>query len=328
MTPPQTLPDGLLDAATGFMAAQSLFAAAELGVFAALSDGPRSLGDLASGLGLDAARLAVVVDATTTLGVLECREGQYRIDADHLPFLSGGESDLAPLFRFWGRMTYPLWMRLPSAVRSGTGASWTALSGEQQRIYSDGVEALGRVHARALAQLYDFSRHRRVLDLGGGTGAWLAAILERHPHVTGTMIDFPNAAAIARGRLAVHLASGRADVVDGDLFTVPIPEGHDVFLLANVVHGFSAERNEQLLRRLRGGASAGATLLMADFWTDATHQSPRLAALIAGSFLLTTGEGRVYSVDDARAWLASTGWRFTQWLSLPNAGSAVVSEAV
>jgi hypothetical protein len=76
------------------------------------------------------------------------------------------------------------------------------LPGEQQWIYLEGVEALMAGPAAALSTAYDFSRHRRVLDLGGGIGAWLVALLRRYPMLEGRLFDLPDAAARARQRLA------------------------------------------------------------------------------------------------------------------------------
>jgi hypothetical protein len=98
-------------------------------------------------------------------------------------------------------------------------------------------------------------------------------------------------------------------VIEGDIFTNPIPTGHDVVLIANVVHLFSAEHNRALLRRTRQYVPGGTRLLFVDFWTDSTHTQPPVAALMAGEFLVITGEGDVYSEEEVQGWLQETGWR-------------------
>jgi hypothetical protein len=324
-----SIPEPLLDIATGFMAAQYLFVASELGLFEALATGPLTLEQLAGRLGLEASRLSVMVNAATALGVIQRTGAGYSNTPMTATTLAGAAGfDLRPLLRFWGRMNYPLWMRLPTVIRSGKATGWSTLSGGQQEIYSEGVEALSLVHAQALPRTYDFSRHRRVLDLGGGTGLWLSAILAQHPQLRGTLIDLPNAAAIAETRLADQIARGAAAVIGSDFLEQPIPAGHDAVLVANIVHGFSAQRNRQLLARVRASVTTAARLVLVDFWTDDSRANPRIAALIAGSFLLTTGEGNVYSVGDAKAWLSESGWRFLECVSLPSAASAIIAEAI
>ena len=174
---------------------------------------------------------------------------------------------------------------------------------------STGVEALTGPAAAALATAYDFSSHRRLLDLGGGTGSFLSAVLRRHPHLSGTLIDMPEVAALARDRLAGAGLSARASVVEGDILTGDLPAGHDAVLIANGPHLMGPTRNRQLLRRVHERVGEGARLLLVDFFTDPTHTQPALATLMAGTFLTGYGEGDVYSEDEVTEWLAETGWR-------------------
>src|SRR3712207_8324197 len=97
-------------------------------------------------------------------------------------------------------------------------------------------------------------------------------------------------------------------------------------LIANVVHLFSAERNRALLRRTRQYVPDGARLLLVDFWTDATHTQPVFAALMAGEFLVITGEGDVYSAEDVDSWLQDTGWRALERKPLAGPVSLILAE--
>jgi hypothetical protein len=99
-----------------------------------------------------------------------------------------------------------------------------------------------------------------------------------------------------------------------------------VVLIANVVHLISPERTLELLRRTRHYAADGARLLLVDFWTDATHTEPAFAALMAGEFLVITGEGDVYSEEEARQWLQETGWRVLERKLLAGPISVIVAE--
>ncbi|HEV2122358.1 MAG TPA: methyltransferase, partial [Chloroflexota bacterium] len=106
-----------------------------------------------------------------------------------------------------------------------------------------------------------------------------------------------------------------------------LPSGYDVFLLANLVHYWSPEENRALLQRVRSAAETGASLLLADFWTDPTHTKPVQAALMAGEFAVHLHNGDVYSVEELQGWLDETDWRFIQHASLAGPQSLVVAEA-
>ena len=163
------------------------------------------------------------------------------------------------------------------------------------------VAAIQAAPSQTLPSTYDFGRHRRILDLGGGTGSWLRAILRQYSNLEGTLFELPPTATVARQHLASDPATRQVKVVEGDLFKDRIPAGHDVVLIANVMHLLSAERNLVLLRLTRQCVPDGGRLLLADVWTDATHTQPAFAALMAGEFLVGTGEGDVYSEEEARA---------------------------
>jgi O-methyltransferase/methyltransferase family protein len=324
----EVTPELIFEIASGFMAAKHLFVANEVGLFAHLAAGAATLEDLAAQTGVAPSRLRVVADAMVVLGLLECQDGAYRNAPVAETFLSGATpADLRPFLRFWDRLSYPTWMRFEDAVRTGRPQSTLSLPEEDQRIFSDGVEAIQAAPAQALPDRYDFSRHDRVLDLGGGTGSWLLAILGRHPHLTGTLFELPMAAGIARQRFADHPAGKGAEVVEGDFFVDAIPEGHDAVLIANVMHLFSPEHNLDLLRRTRERVPDSARLLLVDFWTDRTHTQPALAALMAGEFLVITGEGDVYSEEEAAGWLTESGWRALERIALVGPISVVVAQA-
>ena len=327
--PTEVTPDSLFQIAGGFMAAKHLFIANEVGLFEQLAGGPASLDDLAQRTGIARRRLRIVADALVSMGLLECLGGRYRNGPVAATFLSGATpADLRPALRFWDRLSYPTWARFEAAVRTGQGQSTLHLAEEEQRIFSEGVEAGTAGPAQALPDAYDFSCHRRLLDVGGGTGSWLGPSLRRYPHLEASLFELPAAAVLARRHLAADPATRQVAVVAGDFFANPLPGGHDAILVANVAHLFSPEHNRDLLRRARRANPAWGRLLLVDFWTDPTHTQPPLAALLAGEFLAITGEGDVYSVEEVAGWLGETGWQLVDHRPVIGPTSAIVAEAV
>jgi ubiquinone/menaquinone biosynthesis C-methylase UbiE len=323
-------PDPIFQIASGFMAAKHLFVANEVGVFAGLAKGPRTLDELAKHTGVAQHRLRILADAMVALGLLQRQGEQYQNGSVAAAFLGGdAATDLRPFLRFWDRLSYPMWTRFAEAVRTGRGQSPPQLSEDEQRLYSEGVEAIQAAPAHALPAIYDFSHHERLLDLGGGTGSWLLAVLLHYGHLRTTLFELPGAAALARERLAdTDPLTRRVEVVDGHFFHDPLPTGHDAVLIANVIHLFSPDHNKDLLQRARASVANGARLLLADFWTNPTHTDPAFAALMAGEFLVITGEGDVYSAQEVKDWLDQTGWRFIDQKPLAGPMSLIIAEAV
>jgi ubiquinone/menaquinone biosynthesis C-methylase UbiE len=270
----------------------------------------------------------MLADAMVALRLLEHTENRYRNAPVAVRFLAGqGEGDLSPFLRFWNRFSYPAWQHLEAAVRTDQPAPRPGPpSAEDQQIISQGIEASTRRTAVALADTYDFLPHRRILDAGGGTGSFLLAILERFPETEGTLFDLQSVTLVARERLSQHPDGSRVQLVAGDFMADPLPAGHDVVILSNVIHLFAPERNRTLLSRVREAVSPEARLLIVDRWTDPTRAEPLSAALAAGEYLLAAG-GDVYSVEDGREWLEATGWRVVDHAPLADGWSTVIAEA-
>jgi hypothetical protein len=203
-------PDPIMRIATGFMAAKHLFVASEIGVFENLANGPATLDELAAKSGIPRRTLRISADAMVSLGLLEREGDRYRNSAVAAAYLAGRAGpDLRPAIRLLDRIGYPTWMKLEDAVRRGEGERhFGRFTEEEQQIFSAGVEAITAGMAALLAESYDFSRHRRVLDVGGGTGSFLIAVLRRHPTLQATLFELPGACAVARRRLATR---GRRD---------------------------------------------------------------------------------------------------------------------
>src|SRR5215213_10396509 len=192
-------PEPIFQVASGFMAAKHLFVANEVGLFEQLADGPATLDELAGRTSISRRRLRILTDAMVVLGFVERHGDSYQNAPIAAAFLTGRTpADLRPFLRFWDRLSYPTWTKFETAVRTGQGQSTLHLPEEEQRIFSEGVAAIQAGPAQALPATYDFSRHSRVLDIGGGTGSWLSAIVRRYPDLQATLFELPAAATLAR----------------------------------------------------------------------------------------------------------------------------------
>jgi ubiquinone/menaquinone biosynthesis C-methylase UbiE len=316
--------------AMGFMASKHLFAASEIGLFEALSSGAASLQELSSRIGVPARTLGIVTAAMVSLGLIEQDGNLYRNSEVAAAFLAGNSGrDLRPMLRYFDKILWQNWEKLAEAVRTDQGQPrFGKFTREQQQIFSDGVEAVTTSAAMAVAASYDFGRHRSIIDVAGGTGSFLVHVLRRNSSLKGTLFELPGACAVARQKLAELPEGARINIVEGDVFKDPLPGDHDVLIVANTIHIFSVAHNIELFRKMRAHVQSGTRLLLADFWTDPSHSQPTAAALISGSFLLTSGEGQTYSEEEADEWLGRTGWQKLERKPLAGPLSLIVAEAI
>jgi ubiquinone/menaquinone biosynthesis C-methylase UbiE len=327
---PTVTPEPIIKVAMGFMAAKHLFVASEVGLFEALAAGPATIEELASRTGVPSRTIAIAAAAMVSLGLIEQNGNRYQNGESAAAFLAGKLGpDLRPMLRFFDQISYPTWQKLADAVRTGNGqAQFGKFDKRQQEIFSAGVESFSGPGAAALATNYDFGHHRKVLDVAGGTGSFLVAVLKRHANLRGTLFELPGPCAVARQKLAKLPEGSRIDVVEGDVFSDPLPADHDALIVANTAHVFSVPHNLELMRKMRAGVQPGARLLLVDLWTDPSHTQPGPAALISGEFLVISGEGQAYSEQEADTWLGQTGWKKIEKTPLAGPTSLIVAEAV
>lgn len=329
-TPPSDLePDYFAAMGAGFIGAKLLCVASELDVFARLGDGPRTLEELIEATGLPRRPLRVVLNGLTAMGVLTKDGERYANGREAQAFLTGRTTvDLRPGLRLYDRLIYPMWMGFETTVRTGEPARHGAPSAEFAKIFSEGVDAWTGPGARALPDAFDFTPHRRVLDVGGGTGSYLVPILERYPELRGTVLELPPSIAIAQRKLEGHPLADRIVLEECDVLFDPIPEGHDVVMMAGFIHLFDPDKLATILARVRSAMALGAKLLVIDQWMDATHTQPVFGAMLACTYLLISGGGDAYSLDEATPWFASAGFRFVEHRHLAGVISLAVFEAV
>jgi len=332
MSPAQNVtPEKIFQVAAGFMSAKHLFVASEIGLFEILAHDPLPLEEIARRTGVPRRTSRIVADAMVALGFLERDGDKYRNDPVAAAFLSGdGLADLRPMLRLLNRISYKKWAKLEESVRAGRGVvgRFQFDDTEEEEIFSKGVATLTSGSSRSLPTVYDFTLHRRVLDLGGGTGSFLLALLESYPSLECTLFELPPVIQVARRQLANNPLARRISLVEGDMFRSPIPEGHDACIIANVLHTLSPDHILELLTNLRKYMTPGARLLLVDLFTDLGHTDPPIAALMAGEFLLMASEGDAYSEEETCGWLLQTGWKSIgrKPLGGPNS-SLIVAEA-
>src|SRR5262249_12688543 len=140
--------------------------------------------------------------------------------------ISGG-LDFGPIFRYFDEIVYSGGGKFAEGLRTAQRPpQFWKFSTHQQQMFFAAVGGFFAPGAVALAGSYDFGRHHRLLDIAGGTGSFLTAVLQHHNALKGTLFELPGACAVARQRLATEPERSRIDVVEGDVFKDPLPGGH------------------------------------------------------------------------------------------------------
>src|SRR5215831_3712473 len=214
----------------GFAFSQMLYVAAQLGIADLLAHGPKPIEELAAATGTQAPALSRVLRALVSVGVFT-QDTQHRFAlTPHAALLrTNVPGSLRSMAVYWGSpWIWQAWGQLLEGVRTGQTAfdlvhgvpffTYVEQHPEAAAVFNQYMGERGDYRHTALAAAYDFSSMRLVIDVGGGHGAALSAILQANPALRGVLFDLPPVAAGAQDHLAAAGVADRCDTVGGDFF--------------------------------------------------------------------------------------------------------------
>jgi hypothetical protein len=279
-----------------------------------LAGGAVTVADLARDTGTDPSALRRMLRALARLGVV-VEPAPDRYVGTAVTELLRAEAPVT--LNHYARMNNSAWLlrvltELDGSVRGGAPAGVRVLGtdvyGYLQAHPADGAEfnaaltELSQQDARALLAGYDFGTHTTIVDVGGGEGALLRAVLDAHPRPQGILVDLDEVVARAPAVLAPHIAAGRCRITAAD-FRGAVPGLADLYVLKRVVSTCAMADLRQGLGRIREGIRADGRLLIADPDPDSTY-----GALLDVLMLVATGGG-LRNRAELDALLGASGFR-------------------
>ncbi|MEU8125283.1 methyltransferase [Spirillospora sp. NPDC049024] len=309
----------LMEPAFGFMNAQIVHVAAELGVADAFTDDrPRSSAELAEATGTHAPSLYRLLRGLAGLGAVEQKEPDlFALTEEGRRLRADAPDSIRSLIRlFCGPDVWRTWGDMAETVRTGEYA-WERVTGrtpfeffasdaEMSETFNRAMAEHTRDVAPAVIGAHDFGRYGTVADLGGGDGTLLAAILRAHPGLHGVLFDLPAGLADASGPLAD--VADRAEIVPGDFFEA-VPKGADAYVLKSVIHDWPDEKAAAILRNCRAAMGPAARVLLLE-QVMPEMVAPESAGIVRNdlNMLVATG-GRERTEAEFRELLDGAGLR-------------------
>lgn len=324
-------PDEIRRLLGGFRVSAAVAAAAELGVLDLLADGPRTAAELADALDVDADTLRRLLHALATVGVCSEERGAF----GSTPVGDVLRSDVPGSLRPWARTiadpaVWSAWGHLADSVRTGETA-FTALHGhdvwehrrqhpERNAVFNANMAAQSAALADAVASAYDLTGRRRVVDVGGGQGVLLEAVLTRYEELTGTVFDQPHVVAAGPGRGASASVAARWSARSGSFFDA-VPAA-DVYLLKWILHDWPDDACVRILRTCRRSLDDGGVVLVVETLLDRPGHEAE-AALSDLNMLVLPG-GRERTADEYAGLFEAAGLRLTDVVDTPTRVSVLI----
>jgi demethylspheroidene O-methyltransferase len=306
---------------TGFVYTKTLTAIVDAGVIAALARAPATTAALADAAGLAPAAMARLLAAAAAIDLVESLPGERWTLGQRGAALANNRGALAMIEHhklFYADLADPLAM-----LRRGRGGgelarfwSYAGAAGRGDPAAADdpGTQAYSALMAASqpmvaeqVLQAYDFGRHRRLLDIGGGHGAFLAEVAQRHPGLGLALFDLPPVAAAAGAVLAAR-GLGRVAITGGSFRDDPLPAGADIISLVRILHDHDDAVVVALLAKIQAALPPGGTLLIAEPMAD-TPGAEAMGDAYFGLYLWAMGSGQPRSADRYRDMLRTAGFQ-------------------
>jgi hypothetical protein len=303
----------------GYQVTQAIHVAAVLGIADLLADGPRSSDELAATTETHPGMLYRVLRALAGVGVFREEEDCHfaltdlgaclRADA---PEPVGGWAAFVGEPYHW-----QAWSALLHSVRTGENAfqyvhgsdPWTfrARHPELSAGFDRAMTDVSRQLSAAILASFDFGRFGQLVDVGGGNGAFLAAVLAKHPAMHGVLFDQPHVVSGAGPVLAAAGVAARCEVVGGSFFDAVPPEG-DGYILKAILHDWEDAPCIQILQTCRRAMADGAALLVVERDLGRPNQDPD--AKFSDLNMLVGPMGQERTPDEYAALFAAAEFRF------------------
>ncbi len=319
-------PEPLQQTIRAFQESRVILTSLELDVFTAIGNGATAA-EVARGIGGEPRATETLLNALVACGLLEKRDGLFTntpVSATY--FAAGGTHDSRAAWMHTAHL-WTTWSQLTEAVRRGTAVqvrdedTGRAQRGAPHENWTQAfIAAMHRNASERAPVVVDAVRAhsaRRMLDIGGGSGAYSIAFAEANPLLHVDLLDVPDVIPIAQRHIQEANLQDRIHLRIGDLRTAIFGKSeYDLILLSAICHMLSPGENRDLLARCFGAASPGGRVVIQDFIMDASKTSPKAGALFALNMLVGTAAGSTYSEDEYGAWLREAGFSTVQQVSL------------
>ena len=305
----------------------AIVAADEAGIFTALAESPATIPELATRLDFDERATSVLVRLLAALRLLTSRLGRYQLSSEARIYLvKSSPSYWVPMLSVsvseWHRDRLLAKLRqrdsdqivgpegTPVVSTEGRAADdWAA--GRVSRERARGVAARMHAHsvaaAAGVAQQYDFSGVHRVLDVGGGSGCFMVAAAQAHPHLRCTVMELPAMCDVAGGYIQAGGVAGRVDTCAVDMFRQPWPAGYDALFFSNVRHDWNVRTCQWLAARAFEVIAPGGRIMLHEMLLDDDGAGPVTAASFSLLMLLAT-QGQQFTAGELTAILEGAGF--------------------
>ena len=303
-------PDHLMEMANAFRMSRIILTANELDIFDLLEPAGNSSAWVAAQLQSFPRATDRLLNALVSLGLLVKREQIFKNTAFATKFLvKTSPAYLGGLSL--SNQTWKTWSTLTDVMYKGTSIVMEAPINERTNAWKESF--IAAMHVRAgkqadeISLVLDLSATTRVLDVGGGSGAFSFAMVRQNPAITATVFDLPNIIPLTSKYILQSGLSDKVDTLAGDYLYDTLGAGYDLVFMSAIIHINSPEENALLIRKGADALIPGGQLVIVDHMMNDDRTEPLIGAVFALNMLVGTLHGDTYTQKEVAGWMQEAG---------------------
>ena len=303
------LPDDLSHTIRGFQESRVVLTALELDLFTAVGQNA-TVSEISRKIGTNPRATEMLLNALVSMGLLAKQDGTFRNTPVTARYFVAGSKDYAQPALMHTAHLWQRWSTLTDCVRAGTSVTYQEVprgGTEWTQAFIAAMHRNARERAPLVVQAVGTEGVERMLDVGGGSGAYSIAFAKASEKLRSELLDRPAVLPIAQGHIREAGLADRIKTREGDLRSDKLGSGYNLVLLSAICHMLSPEENRDLVKRCYKALAPKGRLVIQDFVLEADKTAPKMAALFALNMLVGTQAGSSYSEDEYAAWLKRAG---------------------
>ncbi len=300
----------VLESVRGFMKSRIILSGAEIDLFTRVDRGVDTAQSLAEQTGADLRGLTRLLDVIVAYGLLVKGNDKYRLTEEGSVLSADHPQSILPMVMHMNGL-WDKWSRLTPIVKEGKTPQETSPSKKDEqtmKAFIGAMHVVGRELSREIAGVLDLSPYKRLLDIGGASGTYTIAFLEKNPDMRAMIFDLPPVLPLAEEQIAKAGLTERVTLVAGDFYHDQLPDGCDLALLSAIIHQNSPAQNVELYKKIFHVLAPGGTLLIRDHIMDEDRVHPVAGAIFAINMLSVTQGGDTYTLAEIRNTLKEAGF--------------------
>jgi (2Fe-2S) ferredoxin/ubiquinone/menaquinone biosynthesis C-methylase UbiE len=312
-------PDDIMQRMRAYQESRVILTGVELDIFTAVGKGARS-NEVAKKIGTDPRATEMLMNALVAAGMLTKEDGIFHNTPVAARFYAEDSPNDARAAAMHTVHLWKRWSTLTDCVRAGTSVTYTESAQRPDDWTRAFIAAMHRnafQRAPLVLQAVGTEGVKRMLDVGGGSGAYSIAFATALEGLQAEVLDLETVLPITQNHIEKAGVGSRVRTRAGDLRTDQLGQGFNLVLVFAICHMLGVDEIRDLVKRCYRALAPQGRVVIQDFILDADKTSPKTAALFALNMLVGTKNGSSYSEDEYSGWLREAGFEEIRHLRLP-----------